>query len=187
MASPVETAAESQPPSRIGSRLRHIRARVSVTRRVLILVLAGSLVLACAAAAVLEFVWVHPAQQHDQDRTAALGAARTLTEQILSYTPQTVSQDLARAREGVSGSFAGQFASIESSVIGPAVAQGLSTKATVSHAGVIRSARGQVVALVFVDQRSARVGEAPQSTPARLEVTLNQVAGRWLISDMRTL
>ncbi|WP_145981241.1 hypothetical protein [Pseudonocardia sp. HH130629-09] len=84
------------------------------------------------AAVVVHLVVVRPAQQIEQARTDGLAAARTLTEQVLSYRPASRDADLARARGLVTGDFGRQFGTVLDSVVGPALDRGVGTRTTVT-------------------------------------------------------
>jgi Mce-associated membrane protein len=156
-------------------------------RRAVWIALGGLLGAAVLGTALVYLLMVEPTARLDQARADGLAAARSRTQELLSYTPSSLDADLAHARDGVSGDFAAQFGQLQAQLIVPAVRAGLSTRATVVRASVVRAERDRVVTLLFLDQRSTKEGTAPTVTPSRLEVTVVRVGGQWLVADMRNL
>jgi Mce-associated membrane protein len=122
-------------------------------------------------------------------RTAALAAARTEIRQILSYDYRRIGADLARARGDTTGEFRGEFQLLASQLIRPAAtAQHTITWATVPGAAVVSATPDRVVVLLFIDQDTAsRAAPQPQQVGSQVRVTMQRVAGRWLIAQFRAL
>jgi Mce-associated membrane protein len=157
-------------------------------KRITVAVLAGLVVLAAAAAGVLGWQSAGAARTQ-QASDQALDAVRTKMPMVLSYHAATLTDDLARAREQITGNFAQQYDQIASSVISPAtVDQQINTTATVSRAAVISAAPDRVETLLFINQSTtSKTQPTAQATATQVRVTLTLAAGQWLISDVQPL
>ena len=115
---------------------------------------------------------------------AAVSAARTSIEQMLSYNYKTIDAQSASMEKLLTGTFKGEFAQAMAKDIKPlAVKNQTVVQAKVSDVGVMGSSGSTVKVLAFVNQ--ARVG-ADQKDPVvdqnRVIATLTKVGERWLIS-----
>lgn len=120
---------------------------------------------------------------------AALDAARKDAVEVLSYNFRTVDDDLARAKSDLTGKFQDDFTQLSAGVVAPAAKQDqIDTHADIAGSGVVSSTQDEVVTLLFVNQttRSTKL-TAPKIDGSRLQVTMHNVAGRWLISDLKPL
>lgn len=161
-------------------------ARRAVRQAVRPAVLGGfAVVLALAAAVTWWQVW--QGDRVRQARDEALAVARDQVVAMLSYDAATVDADLAKAGEGLTGTFRQEFTSLAAQVVAPAAhEQQVTTRASVSSAGVSESTADRVVALMFVNQTTQSAGsQAPVIGGSRLTVTLERVDGRWLVSGVR--
>jgi Mce-associated membrane protein len=157
-------------------------------RRILPVVLAVLVLGAGVGVALLGWRAISDSRAQD-DREAALQAARVDIAQVLSYDSKTLDADLARSRSLLSGAFAAKFEDLASNVIVPASkAQSLTTKAEVVRAAVIDAQSDQVNALLFVNQTTTLGGQpAPHAAINQVKVTMTRQDGRWLISDLQPL
>lgn len=122
-------------------------------------------------------------------RAGALSAARPAAVALASYDYQHLGADFATALSDTTGSFHDQYAKTATTVV-----KALATKyhAVVSarflDAGVVAATSNQVTVVVFLDQttRSNKI-PAPRTDQDRLQLTMSQVHGRWLVSDLRVL
>ncbi len=160
----------------------------SKTRRLIPIVLAALVLASAVAVALLGWQAIRAA---DAERTEAeaLDTARISTGQVLSFDSKTIDADLARARALVSGAFAAQFDQRVNEVIMPAIRQqAITTKAEVVRSALIDARPERVEALLFVDQTTtSSTNPAPQRTPVQVRVTMTNVDGRWLISELQPL
>jgi Mce-associated membrane protein len=152
-----------------------------------VLALAALLGAAAVGVGLIYVLVLRPQSELEQARTAGLEAATTRAHELLSYAPDSLDADLARARDGVSGDFAAQFAALQTQVVEPAVRAGLTTEATVVRGSVVSAEPDRVVTLLFLDQRSIRADVPQQVTPSRIEVTVVRAADQWLVADLRNL
>jgi len=116
-------------------------------------------------------------------------AAAEAVAAILSYRPDTVAADLARARSHLGGDFAGYFDKLGTDVVTPAATRRhMSSKATVTATSVVSADVQRAVALVFVDQLTTADDLAqPTTTSSSLRLELRRTDGRWLVTELDTL
>jgi Mce-associated membrane protein len=114
----------------------------------------------------------------------SIRAASDSTVAILSYKPETVDRDLKAAADRLTGSFRQQYTQLVSDVVAPgAKQQHISAVATVPAAASVSATGKHAVVLVFVDQTTTIGNDAPTQTTSSVRVTLDNVDGRWLISQ----
>jgi Mce-associated membrane protein len=123
---------------------------------------------------------------------AAVEAARTKAPLVLSYAPATVDQDIATARQQLSGTFAQQFDQLVNQVVLPATKQqGLSSKTDVTHVALMESQPQQSDArdvLIFMHQTVSATGQPPQEGVIQVKVTVTKNAeGQWLVSNLQPI
>ena len=122
------------------------------------------------------------------DRAAAVEAAEQTTTALLSYDPQNVSDLVDRVGPSLTETFRNDYATLISQAIAPATTrQQVHTQAeVVGSSTVLDGVEGnRVVALLFVNQ-TTRAGEdgAARVAGSRVKVTMDDVDGRWLVSDV---
>jgi Mce-associated membrane protein len=166
--------------------------RVSVTRRsrqsIVVAALALSLVavlLACALALVTT--------RRDRSDVAAgsvaLAAATKDAATILSYDYRHLPQDYAAATAVSTGSFRTDYQATTSKAVTPLATQTHAVvTAKVTTGGVVSSSSSRATILLFVDQTttSNRL-DAPKVDLNRVQLTLQKVGGRWLVSSLKAL
>jgi Mce-associated membrane protein len=115
--------------------------------------------------------------------TESLRAAEDGTVAILSYTPDKVERQLNDARDLLSGGFRDSYTSLINDVVIPGAKQKqISAVAAVPAASVVSAEAKHAVILVFVNQTVVVGGNAPTATASSVNVTLDEVDGKWLIS-----
>jgi Mce-associated membrane protein len=148
--------------------------------------LALGVLVAAALLAVLAGLQAHLAASRADARTDALDAARTRVPVLLSYDRTTLGKDLDRALAQTTGSFADDYEKILTEVVEPtARRRGISTKASVSAAGVVSGDREEVVVLLFLTQTTTAKGDRSSVSGSRVEVTLKRSGDDWKISGLR--
>jgi Mce-associated membrane protein len=123
----------------------------------------------------------------DSDAAAieSVQSATASTIKMLSYEPQTVERDLGAARAGLTGPFRESYTQLTNDVVIPGSRQkNISAVATVPAASSVSASENHAVTLLFVNQTITVGNDAPSSTASAVKVTLDKVAGRWLISDL---
>jgi len=148
--------------------------------------LALAAVLAALVFAGYAGVQAHLAAVTADARAAALGAAKTRVPVLLSYDKATLDKDLDRALEQTTGTFADDYEKILTEVVEPtARRRGISTKASVSAAGVVSGDRDQVVVLLFLTQTTTAKGDRSSVSGSRVEVTLKRSGDDWKIVGLQ--
>ncbi|MGH3563217.1 MAG: hypothetical protein ACRDTN_15885 [Mycobacterium sp.] len=163
---------------------RGIRHRMLVVKPVPALLVL--LMLASATLTVwLYLSWHRPDEQTDSDVAAVVvDAAREGTVAMLSYTPETVDNDLAAARSHLTGDFLSYFEDFAKQVVAPAAKQKtLKTTAEVVGVAVADLHPGSAEVLVFVNQTTTSKEQPDPSMAARsVQVSLSKVDNSWLIA-----
>jgi Mce-associated membrane protein len=139
--------------------------------------------LLCGAAAYLK--WVDGTARDAESASAqSVQAAIDSTVSMLSYRPDTVEQNLAAARDRMTGSFRDSYASLTNGVVIPGAKQRqISAVATVPAAASVSATATHAVVLVFVNQTTIIGNDPPTDTASSVRVTLQKVNDRWLISQ----
>jgi Mce-associated membrane protein len=146
-------------------------------------VLPGVALVLAIAAGYLK--WVDgSAHQADLARIASVQAASESTVALLSYKHDTVDDDVAAARQRLTGDFKDAYNSLTHDVVIPGAKQKqISTIATVPAAASVSATENQAVVLVLVDQTITMGNDAPTNSASSVKVTLDRIDGRWLISQ----
>jgi Mce-associated membrane protein len=123
---------------------------------------------------------VNPAAQQ-----VARQAAQDGTVALLSYSPDTLDQDLDNAESHLTGDFLKYYDDFTVEVVRPAVKQkSVQTEAKVIRAAVSEMQPDKAVVLVFVNQQTTSKDRAePSRAAGSVRVTVNKVNGNWLISS----
>lgn len=138
--------------------------------------------LGAAGAAALQ----DPAGEAARTR-AATSTARTSVEQMLSYSYQTIDAQAAQIETLLTGDFRKEFATAMDQDIKPlAVKNKTVVQARVSDIAVMDASESQVTVLAFVNQAKVGADEKQAAIDQnRVIATLTNVAGRWLISEVK--
>ena len=149
----------------------------------LVAVLLG--VSAIAAASV--YWWLYRPDQltGESAQRQVLDAAKTGTEALLSYSPESLDKDLADAKSHLTGNFLDHYAKFTDEVVVPAAKQrGVKTEASVGRSAVSQMRPGQAEVLVFVNQvTTSKDRPTPALATSSVMVTLVRSGGQWLISE----
>ena len=111
----------------------------------------------------------------DLARIESVAAAKDSTIRLLSYKPDTVEKDLTSARDLLTGDFRDSYTQLTNDVVIP----GAKEKQIYA---VVSGGPDHAVVLVFVNQSVIVGTDAPTSTASSVQVTLDKVGDRWLIS-----
>jgi Mce-associated membrane protein len=110
-------------------------------------------------------------------------AATESTIALLSYSPDTVEEQLTAARDRLTGNFLDAYTSLTRDVVIPAAQQKhVSAVATVPAAASLSATENHAAVMVFVDQTVTVGADTPTETASSVRVTLDKVHDRWLIS-----
>jgi Mce-associated membrane protein len=146
-------------------------------------VLPGLVLVAAIAAGYLKWMAgsAHEAQVASID---ACNAAKDITVAMLSYTPDNVEANLDGAQARLTGTFKDSYAALVRDVVIPgARQQRISAEARIAAAAPVLADARHAVVLVFVNQTTTIGGDPPSDTASSVRVALDNVNGRWLISQ----
>jgi Mce-associated membrane protein len=169
-----ETAEEGEPTK--------AKLRISWSR-VLVYGLLPALALVLAAAAGF-FKWQYSSAHEAQiARIESVAAAKDSTIALLSYKSDTVDKDLEAAKNRMTGAFKESYSQLINDVVIPGAKRDhISTTATVPAAASVSATPNHAVTLLFVNQTAVVDKSPPTDTTSSVRVTLDKIAGRWLIS-----
>jgi Mce-associated membrane protein len=156
------------------------------------LVASGLLVVAVVLA-VLTLGWLgsyRDAQARDEAWQQALPSAKEKVAQLFSYDYRHIQAD----RDKVAGLLTGQFrtdylASMDKLVVPQAPAKKFVLVSTTQSAGVssVTEDGHQAVVIVFLNQSITNTDVKSRTDLVRLRVTMTEVGGTWLISDVKSV
>lgn len=110
-------------------------------------------------------------------------AAKDGTIALLSYSPDTVEQQLGDAKNLLTGEFRNSYGDLVNDVVIPgAKQQQISAVATVPAAASVSAEANRAVVLVFINQTVVVGSSPPTDTASSVRVTLQKVDDKWLIS-----
>jgi Mce-associated membrane protein len=116
-------------------------------------------------------------------RIESVAAAKDSTIVLLSYKSDTVEKDLEAAKARLTGKFKDSYSQLINDVVIPGAKKGhISTTAAVPAAASVSASPDHAVALLFVNQTAVVDKDPPSDTASSVRVTLDKVAGHWLIS-----
>ncbi|MBB5917820.1 Mce-associated membrane protein [Nocardia transvalensis] len=145
------------------------------------------------AALVITTAWSLVRYREDAARASAEGevgrAAADAAAAVLSYRPDTVADDLARARTHLGGDFATYFDELGTEVVRPAATgRHMSSTATVTATSVVSADTDHAVALVFVSQATTADDlKQPTTMSSALRLELRKSGSRWLVTKLDTV
>jgi Mce-associated membrane protein len=117
-------------------------------------------------------------------RAQSVQAAVDSTVAMLSYRPDTVTQNLAAALDRMTGGFRDSYSSLTHDVVIPGAKQRqISAVATVPAAAAVSATPTHAVVLLYVNQATTIGNDPPTDSASRVKVTLEKVNDRWLISQ----
>ncbi|MGU3654938.1 hypothetical protein [Mycolicibacterium sp. A43C] len=142
----------------------------------------AALLLTCGAG----WLKFHDAQQREEliAGPEAVRAATESTIAMLSYSSDTVEADLLPVRDQLTGEFRDSFTTLVNDVVIPSAQEKqIRSTATVPAAASVSADSTHALVLVYVNQTTAIADDPPTDTASSVKVTLEQINGRWLISD----
>ena len=148
-------------------------------------ILAIALVIAAMGlAAGLFFVQYRPDRQID-DAAAhrAIGTASDGAVAVVSYSPDNLDRDFAKAKSYLTGDFLAYYNKFTGLMAPMAQQKHITQTAKVARAAVSELHPDSAVVLVFLNQTAtSKEKPEPQITPSSVQVTLTKVRGSWLIA-----
>ena len=166
----------------------HWRRRVPgwCRQRWLALVTAALLLVSVVSAGSVYWWLYRPDRLTDEAaRQGVLAAARTGTEALLSYSPDTVEENVAAAKSLLTGDFLTRYGEFADTVVTPAARErGIKTEANVARAAVAAMHPDEARVLVFVNQvTTSKERPTPALATSSVIVTLVRDGRGWLISE----
>lgn len=125
----------------------------------------------------------------EQARAAAMDAARSHAEEILSYDYRTLDHDIAQAKADTTGELRKEYANLTSKLVSPkAKKHKVVVRADVVGTAVVTASPERVVALLFVNQSTrSDLLKGPRIDQNRVRMTLTKVDGQWLAAKLAAL
>jgi len=116
-------------------------------------------------------------------------AAEDGTIAVLSYSPQSLTDDIAKAKSHLTGDFLNYYTHFTDQIFAAAAQQQqVSTTASVERAAVSDLHPDSAVVLLFVDKESSSKDKpAPVTRPTTVRATMKKVNGSWLIAQFDPL
>jgi Mce-associated membrane protein len=146
-------------------------------------VLPGLALVLAVAAGVLKWQ-VNEARQTDAARTESVQAARDTVTVMLTYDPAKIDQQLAEARELLTGPFRDTYITMTNDIVIPgAKQQGITAVASVPGAAIESVDKNRAVTMLYVNQKVSIGGQMPTDNLSTVKVTLDKVGDRWLVSQ----
>jgi len=174
--------ADTVPTPGVGAR---IKAVLTARRRPLFL--GAVLTVSAVLATVLYLTAYQPSRQSGTAAAdEAVRAASSATVALLSYAPETLDQDMERARTLMAGDFLTYYSKFTDEVVAPAVrTKGIQAAAQVVNAGLMEIRPNDAKVLLFLNQETvSRERPEPALTASSVVVSLAKVDTRWLISAL---
>nr|WP_232007202.1 hypothetical protein [Mycobacterium intermedium] len=142
-----------------------------------------------SVAAGLYFVLYRPDQQvGDAAAQRAIQVASDGAVAVLTYSPDNLDRDIARAKSYLTGDFLAYYTKFSEQIAALALQNQVTQTAKVLRAAVSEIHADTAVVLVFLNQTvSSRGKPEPQTTANIAQVTVVKVDGSWLISKMDPL
>lgn len=153
------------------------------------LVLAGALVLVLAVAAVVLGLQVRNNSGTEAAREAAAAQGPAALQSLLSYDYRQLEDDFAKARAVTTGQFTKDYTKNTDTYVKELATQTKAVvKAEVVDTAVTSASPNQVTLLVYLVRTTTKAGEnLPDVTPVRVQATLIDKDGKWLISRVAVL
>ena len=156
---------------------------------------AASLLLAAGVAGEAWYLWgvssptpsaQRPVLVGDIEAQAAVDAAATDAAAIFTTSWRSYDEHLDRVRSMMTGGMAERYRATAGRVRDRVVASRTDTTTRVAARGVVRATSGEVLALLFLDQRTTTRGGAPTYAARRALVTMVHSGRGWLVANVQT-
>ena len=147
--------------------------------------LAALLLISAIVTTTLYFEIYRPDQQTGQRaRDTVLDAAKAGAQSVLSYSPDTLEEDLSKAKSHLTGEFLNYYSDYAESAIRPAVrTKHVSTSAEVVRAALIEMHADRATVLAFVNQATTSdTLTSPKVAQASIKMEMQKVGNSWLIA-----
>jgi Mce-associated membrane protein len=191
----VESTASDSPPmatessartGRLATIKRWIRRCLAKWRSI---VATAVVVTAVGVTAGLFVILYRPDQRvGDAAAHSAIQAASDGAVAVLSYSPDHLDRDIAKAKSYLTGDFLAYYTKFSEQIAAMALQKHVTETAKVVRAAVSELHPDSAVVLVFINQTAtSKEKPEPQTTASIAQVTLANVKGSWLISKLDPL
>lgn len=135
------------------------------------------------------FILYLPDQQvGDAAAHSAIQVASDGAVAVLSYSPDNLDRDIAKAKSYLTGDFLAYYTKFSEQIAAMALQKHVTETAKVVRAAVSQLRPDSAVVLVFINQTAtSKEKPEPQTTASIAQVTLAKVKGSWLISKLDPL
>ncbi|OBI87940.1 hypothetical protein [Mycobacterium sp. 1245805.9] len=177
----------ASPPARIGGlATRWARRCLARWRSIVATVLVAA---AVGVAVGLYFHLYRPDQQvGDAAARRAIQTASDGAVAVLSYSPENLDRDVAKAKSYLTGNFLAYYTKFTEQIAAMAQQKQVTETAKVVRAAVSELHPDSAVVLVFINQTAtSKANPEPQTTASSARVTVTKVKGSWLISQLDPL
>lgn len=166
-----------------------------MTRRTTVALGTAALVLATVVGGEAWYLWgtsdpaptaQRPVVVGDIDAQAAVDAAATDAAAIFSTSWKKYDAHLRTVTSLMTPDMASRYRTTAGPVRSRVVGSRTSTTTRVSASGVVRASADEVLALLFLDQRTTSDGGAPAYAARRALVTMVRGDGGWLVANVQT-
>jgi Mce-associated membrane protein len=165
-----------------------------VSRRTTGVLAVVALLLATVVAAEAWYLWGISAPTPSAQRPVVIGgveaqtAVETATQDaaaIFTTSWRTYDTHVARATSLMTAAMGQRYRTSAAAMRARTVAARARTSTRVAGSGVVRASSDQVLALVFLDQRTTTSGAPPAYTARRALVTMVRGEGGWLVDNVQ--
>lgn len=133
-------------------------------------------------------LWLRDQRQGDARRDAALVAAESTVTSVLSYDYRRLEQDVDETTPLLTGDAKSQYLDVQTPLERSAPRLKAVVVADVKSAAVLDADDQSATVLLFVNQTSgSRKLSEPQLDQSRIVVTLERIAGEWLIATLAAI
>jgi Mce-associated membrane protein len=166
-----------------------------MSRRVTVLLGTGALVLATAVGAEVWYVWgtssptpsaQRPVVVGDIEAQAVVDTAATDAAAIFSTSWRGYDAHLADVTSLMTAAMAARYRTTAAPVRAHVLASRTTTLTRVAASGVVSATSGEVVALLFLDQRTTTRGSGPSYASRRALVTMLHTDQGWVVGNVQT-
>jgi Mce-associated membrane protein len=145
------------------------------------------LVLAASVALTVLAVQLRRAEATESAATNAQVTAPRYAERLLSYDHTHLERDFAAARRLLTDDFVREYTRATDEVRAQALRDRAVIEASVVASSVVHAEPDQVRTLLFVNQTTTTRSGPPSIDLNRVELTLVEEDGRWLVDDLAAL
>jgi hypothetical protein len=166
-----------------------------VSRRAAVVLGTCALVLASAVGAETWYLWgtsspsvssSRPVVVGDIEAQSAVDTAATDAAAIFTTSWRQYDAHLDRVTTLMTPDMAARYRTTSGPVRSRMVSSRTSTVTRVAGTGVVRASQGEVLALLFLDQRTSTRGGPPSYAARRALVTMVRSDGGWLVGNVQT-